>query len=252
MLGLRHEVDGDEARIGRLVGHDAHLGRTGDHVDAHIAADELLRSGHERVARAGDLVDRRDLLGAVRERGDGLRAANRVDLGDARELACLEDGRIERAVLGGRVDHDDALDARHARRQRIHEQGRRVERTTAGHVDAHRVERRDLRSHDGAVLARGEPALLELTLVELADLRGCMLERLGERRIALRDGLVDGLLRHAEVLDLDTVELGRELAQALVAALADIFDDLGRDLHGLRVECALALQVGVVEHLALG
>ena len=83
VLGLGHKVDSNQRRVGSFVSHDAYLGRTGDHVDSHVARNKLLCSGHERVARTRDLVDRGDLLGAVRKRGHRLSAAHAVDLGDA-------------------------------------------------------------------------------------------------------------------------------------------------------------------------
>ena len=121
VLGLGHEIDGHQPRVGRLVGHDADLRRPGDHIDAHIARDELLGRGHESVARAGDLGHRADGLGAVGQRRHGLGAADGVDLGDAGDLAGSEDGRIQRAVLGGRRHADDALHAGHLGGQGVHE-----------------------------------------------------------------------------------------------------------------------------------
>ena len=82
VLGLGHKIDSDKSWISGFVGHDAYLGRTGDHVDSHVARNELLRGGHECIARTRDLVDRGDLFGAVRKRGHRLSAAHAVDLGN--------------------------------------------------------------------------------------------------------------------------------------------------------------------------
>jgi hypothetical protein len=41
-----------------VVGEHADLARAGEHVDAHVAHDELLGGGDVRVARTDDLVDR--------------------------------------------------------------------------------------------------------------------------------------------------------------------------------------------------
>ena len=83
-----------------------------------------------------DLVDARDGVGAVRERGDRLRAAHLVDLVDARLGGGRERVRVDRAVGRGRHDHRDLLDARHDRGDRVHEHARRVARAAARHVDA--------------------------------------------------------------------------------------------------------------------
>ena len=84
VLGLRHEVDRDERRLGRLVGEHQDLARAREHVDTDVAHDQLLRRGDVGVARTGDLVDARDAARPVRERGDGLRAAHLVYLGKTR------------------------------------------------------------------------------------------------------------------------------------------------------------------------
>ena len=113
VLGLRHEVDRDERGHRGLVGEHEDLGGAGEHVDAHVAHDELLGGGHVRVAGADDLVDARDGLGAVRERGDRLRAADLVDLVDAGLGGGGERVRVHGAVGRGRHDHRDLVDAGH-------------------------------------------------------------------------------------------------------------------------------------------
>ena len=68
-----------QAGFGAGVGGDDHLGGAGDHVDADVAEDEALGRGDVGVARADDLVDPRDALGAVGEGGDRLGAADGED-----------------------------------------------------------------------------------------------------------------------------------------------------------------------------
>ena len=63
-----------------LVGDHQHLRRPGDGIDADRAEHLPLGGGHVGVARADDLGHRRDRLGAVGERGHGLRAADAIDL----------------------------------------------------------------------------------------------------------------------------------------------------------------------------
>ena len=105
VLRLRHQIDGDQRRVGGLVRHHAHLRRPGDHVDAHVAGDDLLRRRHVRVARAGDLGDGRNGLRSVRERADSLRAAHRIDLVDAGDLAGGEMAASSVPSLVGGVTH---------------------------------------------------------------------------------------------------------------------------------------------------
>ena len=212
VFGLGHKVDGNERGICSLISDDAHLGGACDHVDSHIARHDLLRGGDVGVARTGDLGNRLDGLGAVGKRADSLGAADRVDLGHASDLAGGEDSGIERAVLRRGRHAGDALDTRDRCGNGVHEHGGGVERAPTGNVDAYGFERGHLRADDRPVLARGDPALLLLALVELADLRGGMLERGDRFCVALGSGGIDCLLRYAEVFYLDAVELGREIA----------------------------------------
>ena len=94
VLGLGQQVGRDPRRVGGGIGDDQHLGRAGDHVDADGAEHLALGGGDVGVARADDLADRRDGLGAVGERADRLRAADAVDLGDAGDAGGGEHGGV--------------------------------------------------------------------------------------------------------------------------------------------------------------
>ena len=99
MLGLGHQVGRDYHGLGRGIGQHADLGGTGDHVDAHIARDNLLGSGDKGVARAGDFIDTRNCLGTVRQRGHGLSAAHHIDFVHAAELCRGKRVRADQAVF---------------------------------------------------------------------------------------------------------------------------------------------------------
>ncbi len=111
MLGLGHQVDGDEGRHRALVGQDEDLAGTREHVDADVTHDELLGGGDVGVAGTDDLVDARYRVGAVRERGHRLGAADTVDLVDADLGRGRERVGVDRPVGRGRHDHDDLVDA---------------------------------------------------------------------------------------------------------------------------------------------
>src|SRR6185369_2140868 len=57
MLGLRKEIGRDMRRSPAAVVDHQDLGRSGDHVDADLPEDQLLRGRDIDVPRAGDLVD---------------------------------------------------------------------------------------------------------------------------------------------------------------------------------------------------
>ena len=172
VLGLGHQVDGDEGRHGALVGQDEDLAGTGEHVDADVTHDELLGGGHVGVAGADDLVDARYRVGAVRERGDRLSAADAVDLVDA-DLGCRRERvGVDRAVGRGRHDHDDLVDAGDDGGDGGHQHAGRVLGPTAGDVDARAADGRDLLAEEDAALLGGEPRLRQLAAVEVLDRLG--------------------------------------------------------------------------------
>ncbi len=98
VLGLGEQVGGDPGRVVLGVGDDHDLGRAGHHVDADLAEHLALGRGHIGVAGADDLDHRLDGLRAEGERGDGLRAADAIDLVDAGKLGGHQHQRVQLAA----------------------------------------------------------------------------------------------------------------------------------------------------------
>ena len=86
MLRLGQQVGRDVGRVAAAVVDDQDFARAGDHVDADLAEDQLLRGRHIDVARPGDLLHPRHGCGAVGEGRNGLRPADAEDPVDAGEL----------------------------------------------------------------------------------------------------------------------------------------------------------------------
>ena len=83
MFGLRQQVSRDERRIRSCVRNDHDLRGTGWHIDgdAPIAVrNDVFGCRDPGIARSENLVDRGNCFGAVRHRGNRLRAANFVYL----------------------------------------------------------------------------------------------------------------------------------------------------------------------------
>ena len=81
VLGLGQQVGGDPVRDrSSPSATTSDFRRPGDHVDADRAEHPALGRGDIGVARADDLVDRRDRLRPVGQRADRLRAADPPDL----------------------------------------------------------------------------------------------------------------------------------------------------------------------------
>jgi len=136
VFGLGAEVGGHPFGVGRAVGDDHDLARSGQEVDADQAEDLALGFRHVGVPGAEDLVDRRDRAGAERQGGDGLRAADGVDLAHAAQVEGGEDVGVDLAVRTGRGAGADFGDAGHLGRQRGHQHGRDEGDLAAGDVEA--------------------------------------------------------------------------------------------------------------------
>ncbi len=141
VLGLRQEIGGDELGRRARVGHDHHLGRSRQRIDADHAGDLTLGGGDVRVAGPDDDVDRPDGLGAVCERGDGLGAADPEHLVDAHQRGRREGGLGDQTVRTGRHAQDDLGHSGHLGGNGRHQHGGRVRRATARNVEAGAVDR---------------------------------------------------------------------------------------------------------------
>ena len=173
VLGLGEKIGRHEGRIGARVGHDDHLARPRDHVDAHVAVDLALGERHVDIARAHDLVHAADGLGAVGRRRDGLRPADPVGLRHAGDPSGDEHGGIERLVGGRRGEEHDLPDARHPRGDHRHEDGGRIGGAAARDVHGDAPERPHFLAEERAVVVRHAPGARRTGLVKARDaLRG--------------------------------------------------------------------------------
>ena len=123
MFRLREQIGGDENRVAGRVGDHEDLGGSGDHIDRDHAENLLFGFCDEGVAGADDLVDLRDALGAVGERGDRLRASDLENAVDARDVGGGEDRGIDLSVLAGRRHHHDGFAAGDLGGDRVHQNG---------------------------------------------------------------------------------------------------------------------------------
>ena len=181
MLGLRQQVHGDVGRVLRAVGHDDDFGRAGDAVDADTTKHLALGFGDIGVAGSDDAVDRRDRGGAVGEGGDGLGAADAIDLRHAGALGGGQDQRLE-MTAGAGDGHGDAGHAGDAGGEGVHQNGGRVGRLAAGDVEADGVERGPAHAEVEAGLVGPFEVGGHLQAVECLDPLGGQVERLEQRR----------------------------------------------------------------------
>ena len=129
VLGLGHEVECHELRVGALARHHHELARSGQAVDPDHARNLALGLRHVAVAGPDDHVGRPDRLRAVRERRDRLGAAHGVHLVHAAERA-----RGKHGGVGARGAHRELVHARYAGRDRAHDHRGGVSRPAARNV----------------------------------------------------------------------------------------------------------------------
>ena len=195
-------------------------------------SEELALGFHDvRVAGPDEEVDRRDRLGAERERRQRLHAAEHVDLVGSGEMH-RRDRRVGRPAAERRGARGDALDPGHLRGDDAHV-GRRDHRVPAArHVRAdvpdrnvpvaetHAGERLDVEIEHRFALRLSEPPHLRLA-------EGDVLEHLGRHPVEAR---VDLVRVEPEALRLPAVELRGVGPNSLVTPCSDGGDDLRHDL----------------------
>ena len=245
MLELRQQVGGCEFRVGRFVGDDQHLARAGDHIDVHAAEELLFRLGDVDVARADDLIDARQRLGAVCERGDRLRAADGDHTADAGDFRRRRDCGRDASALG-RGGDDDFLHPGHGGGDAVHQHRGGIRRRPAGDIHADAPKRADDAAEQSARLAQ-LVARAFLLFVIAADIGRGLLHRFVERRRRLRGQAVQLGRRQLERRKLDAVGLPRDGLHRRVAALGHAREDRSHAAADLGVAAPRAAFQQLVE-----
>ena len=142
-----------------------------------------------------------------------------------------------------RGHHDHALNAGNLGGNGVHKHGGRVLRATARHVDAGRSKRGHLNAEHRAVRARGKPALLDLALVELANLARSLFERGDKGRIEAFERGIDLLLRQTEALQLNTVKTLAVIAHRGIAVGTHVGHDIASGVDDVLRQHALTVEL---------
>src|ERR687895_436186 len=136
VLRLCQKVQRDELGVRPGGREHGELARARETIDAHLSEHLPLRLGHPWIAGADDDVDGRNGLGAEGERGDGLRSAHPVHLGDLAQDARGEDHGVRAPSRAGRRADRDLLDTRYPGGHGSHDDGGRIRRPPTRYVDA--------------------------------------------------------------------------------------------------------------------
>ena len=142
-----------------------------------------------------------------------------------------------------RRHHDHALNAGHLGGNGVHEHGGGILRATARHIDAGGSERGHLDAEHGAVRTRGKPALLDLALVELANLARGLFDRGDKGRIEALERGVDLLLRQTKALQLDTVKTLAVVTHRGIAVSTHVGHDIAGGVDDVLRQHALAVEL---------
>ena len=251
MLGLTDEIRCDEGRIGGVVGEDRDLGRACLGVDADASLEHALGGGHVDVARPGHHLDRSAVVGtgarAEGEHGDRLGAARGVHLVHTEQGAGGEDRRVRDAsvIALGRARHREGLDACGERRNDVHDDRRRIDRTTTGHVEPHPLDRDPSLGHRATRDDLGRAVGATLVVVDEAGSTDRLLECAAHGRVESSQCVVKSALRHPQRGRAYAVEALPPREHGLRAALTDVVDD---GTHGR--QDALDVDRGAGQHVA--
>jgi alkylation response protein AidB-like acyl-CoA dehydrogenase len=202
-------------------------------VDADDAAQQPLGRRHVDVAGTGDHVDRLAGARAVAEDGHGLGAADGVDLGDAQQGTGSEDTGVGQAtvVALGRRGDGDRLHPGDLRGDDVHDDAGQQGREPAGHVQPDPPYRDPALGHRAAGNDLGGDVGPPLVGVHRADAGDRLLQRRAQRRVALGQRAVERGVRHGEVLGVDAVEPGGDLADGLRTADAHVLAQRSHRRH---------------------
>ena len=173
VLELSRQVCSNEVRTGSCVRDDHHLGRARDAVHSHRSEHLALREVDVNVARTGDQVYPLDGLRPIRHGRDRLRSTHAVDGIDACDVRRREDGIRNRAIRTRRRGQDQVLHAGDASRDRCHQDGGRVGGSPAWRIESCPTHRAADQLETRGVALRH----LDLSRMEIADARGCELQR---------------------------------------------------------------------------
>ena len=227
VFGLADQVGGHVRRVGRVVGEDRDLGRTGLGVDADLRAAQPLGGGDVDVAGPGDHVDRRQLgavhVGApVGKQRHGLRPAHGPHLVDAQQPGRGQDRRVRPAVERGlrRAGHHQRLDTGGLRRHHVHDHAGRVHGIAAWDIQADPFDRNPALRDRGARAERRGHVAAALVSVDRAGPFDHHPQRLPDVGIQSGQGGVQRRLRHPDGRRPDAIERRAEFQGRLGPALA--------------------------------
>ena len=251
MLSLTHEVGGEELGVGGLVRDNQNLAGTGDHVYIYGAEQELLCRCDKDISGADDFIDLRHGLCAVCESSDCLSAAHEEHSVNTCELRGGDDIRIGSTVLLGRSNHDKLLNTRELGGDSVHQNGRRKHGGAARNVNSDALQTAHTLTHDNAVRLCCEPALLNLSAVEVGDVVSRFFEGFKQLGVAELYDIIYFFRRDLGVLGSLAVEFHGILANRLISVLADVLKNLGHNGNYIPVGILSSLFEGFYKSVLL-
>ncbi len=195
-----------------------------------MAEHHLLGKGDILVSRPGNDIDLRNGFGAVGERRDGLRPAQFEHTPDTQTVRQRDQKGMDGTVRSGRRGQEDVGNARDLGRNDVHENGGRIERPSAGNIDAGALHGRDQLAVSVAVLLIG-PRVFLLFLVEFPDVFGRVQEgpeHVAEFGFRGPPGLIDFFTRNfqLEITVFHAVKTAGVILEGLVPGFPDASQNL--------------------------
>ena len=237
---LGQQIGGDEGRTGRVVGQHEQFARPRQQIHGRVAVKQALGRDDVGVARPENLLDRADGFRSQRQGGDGLHAADAVNLRRPGAARGVEQGGIDLSVAITRRADGDFAATGHAGQRNGHQRGRNQRRHAARNVDADAKKRIELFAHRCAVRVAHRPAPAQGPFGEGLDIGGRFRHRRAQRFIRAQRSRHQFGVRHGELvrLQLRAVEAFGKFADGGVAALAHRLNDFAGALLDDRIEQA--------------
>ena len=229
MLGLAQQVSCHPGGVAAAIRQHQNLRRPGDHINANLAEHFALGGGNVNIAGADDLIHRGNALGAVSQRGHGLGAAGLEDLVNTGNHRSSQDGGIHLAIRPGGGGHHDLLHTGHLGGDHIHQYGAGVSGGTARHIHTGFFNRGIFLAQHNAGGIVHHKVLVDLVLMEGADVGGGHLQ--GSHKILTGGfkGFVNFRLAHPQLVQLGVVKFQSVIFQGGITAGAHIGDN---GIHG--------------------
>ena len=218
MLGLTHQVSGNDGRVGAVVGNHRRLGGASDHINANPAKQQAFGLGHKAVAGPNDDVSRSSREQAMGQRRHALHPTQRQHGADAANLHGIQDGGVDAVLRMRRRGGHDVPHTGHRGGAHAHDGAGSMGIAATRHIAASRLTRNQPLADRQARYQFGRKFLHRIALAPgkvlhpVARKADILLDALAQRGLGPDKGLRAHDHRPVPAIKLGGIGLGHRLA----------------------------------------